>query len=169
MKRVCFLLPDIASAHGVVDDLRARGVHEADIYVVANEDAELGDLPDAGAIEKSDTYPQLERGLAMGGVIGVIGGIIAMRIAGFALGGAAILLFGLVGAGINGLLAAIAGASFPNSRLAEFEQKINEGHVLVMVDVATEDVPEVERLIERRHPELEIETIEPPAPVVPRH
>ena len=33
----------------------------------------------------------------------------------------------LVGAGINGLLAAIAGASFPNSRLAEFEQKINEG------------------------------------------
>jgi len=59
MQRLCFLLPD-----------------------VANERTELGDLPDAGKIEESDFYPQLKRGLALGGAIGVIGGLIAMRAVG---------------------------------------------------------------------------------------
>ena len=59
MKRLCFLLPDVDTAHGVVDDLRGRGIGDADIYVVANDKIELGDLPDAGNIEKSDFYPQL--------------------------------------------------------------------------------------------------------------
>jgi hypothetical protein len=68
IKRACFLLPDVQSAQGVVDDL--RGIGDADIYVVANESTTLGDLPDAGTIEKSDFYPQLTRGLAFGGIIG---------------------------------------------------------------------------------------------------
>jgi len=41
------------------------------------EGTELGDLPAAGAIETSDFYPQLKRGLAMGGTIGLIGGLVA--------------------------------------------------------------------------------------------
>ena len=167
MKRLCFLLPDVASAHGVVDDLRANGIGDADIYVVANDKTPLGDLPDAGAIEESDFYPQLTRGLAMGGAIGAIGGLIAIRLAGIALGGGAVLLFGLVGAGLNGLLAASAGAAFPNSRLRQFEDAIEAGHVLVMVNVPADEVPKTEALIERRHPEVEIECIEPHTPVVP--
>jgi hypothetical protein len=163
MRRLCILLPDVASAHGVVDDLRREGINDADIYVVANERTELGDLPDAGRIEESDFYPQLERGLALGGTIGVIGGLIAMRVAGAVFGGGAVLLFGLVGAGLNGLLAAAAGASFPNSRLNEFEDAIEAGHVLVMVDVPRAKIEDVEKLVNAHHPEIEIETLEPRA------
>jgi hypothetical protein len=168
MKRLCFLLPDVDSAHGVVDDLRTAGFNDSDIYVVANASTPLGDLPDAGMIEESDFYPQLARGMAGGGVIGAVGGLIAMRLAGIALGGGAVLLFGLIGAGLNGLLSAAAGAAFPNSRLSEFETAIEAGHVLVMVNVPTDDIPKTEALIRRRHPELEIEHAEPHTPVIPR-
>lgn len=167
MKRLCFLLPDVNTAHGVVGDLRGKGIADADIYVVANERTELGDLPDAGNIEKSDFYPQLTRGLAMGGAIGLVGGMIAMRVAGAVFGGGAVLLFGLIGAGVNALLAAIAGAAFPNSRLTQFEAAIESGHVLVMVNVAEEAVAEIEKLVKARHPEAEIEGVEPHTPVVP--
>jgi len=167
MKRLCFLLPDIGSTHGIVDDLRAKGIHDSDIYVVAKESTPLGDLPDAGKIEESDFYPQLARGLAMGGTIGLIGGLIAMRFAGAVFGGGAVLLFGLIGAGVNALLAATAGAAFPNSRLTQFEDAIEAGSVLVMVNVTEDAVGEIEKLVKRRHPEAEIEGVEPHTPVFP--
>jgi hypothetical protein len=168
MKRLCFLVPGIDSAHGVVDDLRQAGFPDSDIAVVAKDHAGIGDMPDAGAIEESDFYPQLTRGLATGGVIGAVGGLIVMRLAGFALGGGAILLFGLIGAGLNGLLAASAGAAFPNSRLRDFEKAIEDGHVLIMVNVPIKDIPKTETLIRQRHPDLEIERIEAHTPVIPK-
>jgi hypothetical protein len=165
---LCFLLPDADSAHGIVNDLRSGGVEDTDIYVIANEHTELGDLPDAGLIEQSDFYPQLKRGLALGGAIGAIGGLIAMRVAGAVFGGGAVLLFSLIGAGVNGLLAAIAGASFPNSRLTQFEDAIDAGHVLVIVDVPAQRIGAIEKLVNSRHPEIELEELEPRTPIVPR-
>jgi hypothetical protein len=167
MSRLCFLVPSLESAHGVVDDLRRAGIADSNLYVVAKEGSPLGDLPDAGLIAKSDFYPQLERGLAMGGAIGLIGGLVALRVLGVVIGGGAVLLFGLIGAGFSGLLSAIAGAAFPNSRLAEFEQAVEGGHVLIMVDAAAERVPELERVVRERHPELEIERLESRAPILP--
>jgi hypothetical protein len=168
MQRLCILMPDVESAHRVVDDLRKRGVVDQNIYVVAKEGTPLGDLPEAGDIAQSDFYPQLERGLATGAVIGAIGGLIAMRVAGAVFGGAAILLFGLIGAGLNGLLSAIAGSSFPNSRLREFESAIQSGKVLIMVDVTNDQKAPIEQELERSHPELEIECVEPAVPIIPK-
>jgi len=167
MKRLCFLLPNVGSAHGVVEELRAKGISDARIHVVANESAELGDLPEAGLVYESDFYPQLERGIAVGGTIGAIGGLVAMRVAGAVFGGGAVLLFGLIGAGVNALLAAIAGAAFPSSRLTQFESAIEAGHVLVMVDVPVKEIPAIEKLVTDRHPEVEVEAIEPHAPIIP--
>ena len=168
MKRLCFLLPNVDSAHAVVGDLRANGIADNRIHVVANENTELGDLPEAGLGDDSDFYPQLQRGMAVGGSIGVIGGLIAMRVAGAVFGGAAVLLFGLIGAGVNALLASIAGASFPNSRLTEFESAIEAGHVLVIVDVGNKEASAIENLVKNRHPEIEVDKAEPHAPIIPR-
>ncbi len=167
MRRLCFLLPDIEHAHAVVDDLRDEGIKDADIYVVANEETKLRDLPGKGMIEGSDFYPQLERGLAIGGAIGAIGSMIAMRVAGVVLGGGAILLFGLLGAGFSGLLASIAGAAFPNSRLAQFQDAIDAGHVLVIVDLPPNQIPIIEKRVKARHPDVEFDGLEPRAPLIP--
>jgi hypothetical protein len=167
MRRLCLLLPDVESAHGVVGDLRDAGIPDADIFVIANEGAELGDLPAAGLIEKSDFYPQLKRGLAVGGVVGTIGGLVALRVAGAVFGGGAVILFGLVGAGFNALLAAMAGAAFPDSRLRQFEDAVEAGHVLVMADVPRDKLDAIDKGIRERHPEIEIEMLEPRTPIVP--
>lgn len=169
MKRLCFLVPDVDSAHGIVDDIRGLGVKDSEIYVVANEDTPLGDLPDAGYIQESDFYPQLRRGAAMGGTVGIIGGLVAMRVAGAVFGGAAVLLLGLIGAGFSALLASIAGSAFPNSRLSEFEEAIEAGHVLIIVDVPEARIEEIERLVNARHPEIEVEKLEARTPIVPHH
>jgi hypothetical protein len=168
MRRLCFLVPNVESAHGVIDDLRSAGIADANLYVVARGGTPLGDLPEAGEIATSDFYPQLERGLAMGGTIGLIGGLIAMRVLGAVIGGGALLLFGLIGAGVSGLLSAIAGASFPNSRLAQFEQAIEAGSLLIMVDATKEQIPLVEGIVTARHPEAEVEGFEPRAPILPK-
>lgn len=167
MKRICFLVPNADSAHGIVDDIRQLGIDDSDIYVVANDEVPLGDMPDAGAVQESDFYPQLRRGLAMGGTVGIIGGLIAMRVAGSVFGGGAVLLFGLIGAGFSALLASMAGAAFPNSRLNEFEKAVESGHVLVMVDVPRDRVAEVERIVGERHPEIEVEKLEARTPLIP--
>jgi hypothetical protein len=168
MRRLCFLVPDVESAHGVVGDLRAAGISDANIYVIAREGTPLGDLPEAGEIAASDFYPQLERGLAMGGAIGVVGGLIAMRALGAVIGGGAVLLFGLIGAGVSGVLSAIAGASFPSSRLVQFEEAIATGRLLIMVDATHDQVSVVERIVKTRHPEAEVESFEPRTPILPK-
>ncbi len=165
---MCFLVPNADSAHRVVDELRSKGWKDEQIFVFANDETPLGDLPDAGLIQKSDFYPQLTRGLATGGAIGAIGGLVAMRVAGAVFGGGAVVLFALIGAGLNGLLSAIAGSAFPNSRLVQFEKAIAAGEVLVMVNVESDQVDDVMKLIKAHHPEVEIETIEPRAPVIPK-
>jgi hypothetical protein len=64
-------------------------------------------------------------------------------------------------AGVNALLAATAGAAFPNSRLAQFEDAIKAGSMLVMVNVADEAIVKIEKLVKLRHPNAEIEGFEP--------
>ncbi len=104
----------------------------------------------------------------MGGAIGAIGGLIAMRVLGAVIGGGAVLLFGFIGASVSGLLSAIAGAAFPNSRLAQFESDIEAGKVLIIVDATHDQVRLVERIVKARHPEAEIEGFEPRTPIVPK-
>jgi hypothetical protein len=163
MKRLCFFLPNIDSADAVVSDLRQNGIGDTRIHVLANENIAMGDLPEAGIVYKSDFYPELGRGLALGGSIGVIGGLVSMRVAGAVFGGAAILWFGLISAGIDALPDAVAGTGFPSSRLTEFESAIDAGRILVLVDTERVEAPMIERLVTDRHPDVEVEAIEPRA------
>ena len=74
----------------------------------------------------------------------------------------------MMSASLGGLLTGMAGAAFPNSRLKVFEKDIESGKILIMVDVAKDQIAHVNRLIQRLDPEVEIENIEPPAPLIPK-
>jgi hypothetical protein len=169
MKRLCFLSPDIVHTRQVVKDLKARGIADRNIYVIARHGTELEDLPDAGP-ERDDFLPAYERGLAIGGVGGLIAGLIAMAFApaGIVVGGGAVLLIAAYGAGMGGMLTAIAGASFPSSRLSQFAEAIETGKILVMADVPRDQVEEYEQLVRSLDPEVEVHGIEPHAPLLPQ-
>lgn len=59
-------------------------------------------------------------------------------------------------------------AAFPNSRPQTFEDEIEAGKVLVMVDVPMDRVTHTNELIMRLDPEVEIDGFEPPAPLIPK-
>lgn len=168
MKRLCFLSPGPEHAKKVVDDLKSNGIPEQHIYVLAKYGMDVDGLPDAGP-EADDFLPGYERGLALGGTTGVLAGLAALAFppAGFVVGGGLVVLLGLFSAGVGGLLTGIFGAAYENSRLQAFQASLDEGKILVLVDVPRDRVEHYESLIKKQDPEVEVEGIEPPTPFIP--
>ena len=168
MKRLCFLSPDINHTRKVVADLKSNGIPEKSIYVLAKNIAGMESLPDAGT-EADDFLASWERGIAVGGTAGLFAGLVALAFppVGIVVGGGLVLLIGLFGAGLGSMLGSIVGASLPSSRLAEFEEAIEHGKILVMADVPANDVKKYEDLIKNLDPDVSIEGIEPPASIIP--
>lgn len=164
MKRLYFLVPDAGSARSIVDELRDAGLGERHIHIVArdHEALEAAELPEAGLLEESDFIPALERGLAVGGATGLIAGIAAVTFppAGLVLGGGAILATSLLGAGLGAWVSSMIGVSAPNTQLEEFQQAVDTGQFLMLVDVPASRAEEITALIESRHPEAEVRGVD---------
>ncbi|MCG6938104.1 MAG: DUF1269 domain-containing protein [Gammaproteobacteria bacterium] len=169
MRRLYFLVPDIDHARKIVDELLLVRVNESNIHVIAREDTPLEDLPEAGLSQKSDLIPALERGLTLGGITGALVGLVAVTIppAGLVLGGGAVLASTLTGAGFGAWMATMIGVDVPNTRLVAFEDAIQQGAVLMMVDVAKDRVDEIDDLVKKHHPEAELKGAEPSIPEFP--
>lgn len=69
----------------------------------------------------------------------------------------------LFGAWTSGM----AAAAIPHSRLAAFQDGIERGQVLLMIDAPFRRVAEVEEMMEKRHPEVRFDSVEPHMPVFP--
>ena len=158
MRRLYFTVPDLTTAHTVVDELLLKRIEERHIHVIAKEGTPLGDLPEASLLQKSDFIPAMERGLAMGGITGVLAGIAAVTLppAGLVLGGGAILATGLLGAGIGTWISGMIGLDVGNSQISQFESAIAAGEILMMVDVPKDQVSEIEELVKAHHPDADM-------------
>ena len=158
-RRLYFLLPDIDTAHQVVDKLKQNNVSEDDMSVVARDSVQTSDLPQADVSETSDLVGSAERGAAAGGVTGVVAGLAAMAFppAGLAIGGGLVAATGLVGAGFGAWASSMIGIRHDNSQIETYEKALENGQVLVMVDVASERVDEIERVIQEAAPGTKVE------------
>ncbi|MGZ8227837.1 MAG: DUF1269 domain-containing protein [Methylococcaceae bacterium] len=164
MRRIYFLVPDIATTHKIVDELRAEGIEDNHIHILAKRDTPLEDMPEAGVSIKTDFIPALERGVALGGTTGLLAGLVALRFAGFAIAGAPILGIIMAGATIGSLMGGLAGMNSGNSRLERFEEAIEQGALLVLLDIPKNRIDAITRLITKHHPEASFEGIEPLLP-----
>lgn len=169
MRRLYFMVPDVDTANTVVDELLLKRVDDHHIHVVAKEGTPMGDLPEANLLQKSDFIPAMERGLAVGGITGVLAGIAAVTFppAGLVLGGGAILGTSLAGAGIGAWISGMIGMDVPNSQIEKFEAAIENGEVLMMIDVPKTRVEEIEALIQQHHPDADMGGTEPHIPAFP--
>ena len=59
------------------------------------------------------------------------------------------------------------GVSTPSKRLQRFETQIEQGQVLLMVDVPRTRVEEIEARLQSLHPEAHLEGVEPNIPAFP--
>lgn len=164
MRRIYFLAPDIKTAHKIVDELRAEGIEDRHMHILAKRDTPLEDMPEASEFQKTDFIPALERGAALGGTTGVLAGLLALRFAGFAIAGGPILGILFFGATIGAIMSGLAGLQVGNSRVKEYEEAIERGELLVMVDIPKERIDSISQLIIKHHPTAQFEGIEPLLP-----
>ena len=93
MRRIYFLLPDVQSGKGIVDELLLKRIEWRHIHVLARPDVRLEELPQATLTQRSDLLPALARGTAAGGVTGMLVGLVAMAFppAGLTIAGGAVV------------------------------------------------------------------------------
>lgn len=168
MKRICFLSPDETHARAAIAALRDAGIPDRHLYVVAGEGVALDGLPDAGPVG-DDFLPAYTRGLALGGVGGLLAGLVVMVFppAGIVVGGGALTLATLAGASIGGLATGLVGTGFSSTRIEQFKEAIAAGALLILADVEHEEVDRCTAAVAAIGPEIEVIGLEPPAPVVP--
>ncbi len=167
MRRLYFLLPNLSATHKVVDELLLARVTEKQIHVIAREGTELGDLPEASLIQKSDFVPAVERGTALGGATGVVAGLVAIAMPGVVVAGGALLAMGLAGAGMGAWLGGMIGMDVDNTHVKQFEDAVEAGQILMLVDVPKDRVDSIQEAIRKHHPEADFEGTEPTIPAFP--
>lgn len=164
MRRIYFLAPNLETTHKIVDELRAEGIEDRHIHVLAKRDTPLGDMPEASVLEKTDFVPAMERGAALGATTGLLAGLIGLRFAGFAIAGGPILGILFYGATIGTIMSGLAGLQVGNSRVRDYADAIENGAILVLVDIAKERIDTIKQAISKHHPAAEFEGIEPLLP-----
>jgi hypothetical protein len=168
-RRLYFMVPDVRSARQIRDELLLTRIEDDHIHVMAKDGVPLAGLNEASILQKTDFVHGAETGLAVGGGIGIIAGLVAVFFppAGVDLQLVTILLTALVGAAFGAWAASMVASSIPNSRLRSFESAINAGHILMMVDVPSGRVDEVGKRVASHHPEAMGSGIEPTIPAFP--
>ena len=169
MRRIYFLVPDIDTTKKIVDELLLARVEERHIHVLAKRGTPLEDLPEANLLQKSDFIPAVEQGLALGGSSGMLAGLVAVVLppASTVIAGGVLLATTIAGAGVGAWLGGMVGMNVGNRRTKEFEDAIEAGELLVMADVSSERVDEIEEKIAQHLPTVEIEGTEPKIPAFP--
>lgn len=168
-RRLYFLLPDIGRARQILDELLLARVEERHIHILAREGTPMEGLPAANLLQRSDILHGIETGLALGGATGILAGLVTVLFppGGMDLGGGTVLALSLAGAGIGAWASGMIGTDVPNSRLRRFMPAIEQGQVLLMVDVRLGQVGEISDMIHRHHPEANDHGIEPTIPAFP--
>ncbi|WP_445668074.1 general stress protein [Paenibacillus sp. FSL H3-0333] len=127
-------------ASQAIEDLKAHGFLTEDISVIARNKRDVEAIND-------ETGTKVPEGLAtgaatggiLGGVTGLLAGIGALAIPGIgpiiAAGPIAATLTGVaVGAGTGGLVGGLIGLGIPEDEAASYDNYVDEGRILVMVD-----------------------------------
>jgi len=163
MRRLYFLLPDTQTTGTLVAELEDAGIAHGHLHVIASITQDLEDLPAASAWQKTELAHGLELGIGLGGMAGLLGGVLAVAFppTGLILGGGALVATTLAGAGVGGVVSGLMASHEHNHSLDGFQQAIERGEILLLVDVPRAQVKQIKTLILKHHPEARIGVAKP--------
>jgi hypothetical protein len=168
-RRLYFVLPDIECARAMLNDLLLARIECRYIHFLSKRDSLPPDLPEANVLQKTDIVHGAQMGVVIGGAVGAAaGGLLVF----FPPEGATLMLMTVLVAAIGGAAfgawaSSMVASSVPNSRLKAFERDMEDGKVLMMVDVPMSRVREICDTIAKRHPEALSGGFEPTIPAFP--
>lgn len=132
--RHVFSTPDLDTAQAVMGAARNAGVHDDDILLIARSDIELDEIPNERKEADTDLIPAALRGAGYGGAAGLLAGLAAIVITpiGLTLAGAAAAA--VAGALVGSWASALVGSSLPDPIRRKFDEEIQAGRILVVLD-----------------------------------
>jgi hypothetical protein len=162
--RVYWLLPDLASARATMGDLRQAGVELRRMHFVARDDCDLSGLHAANVLQTSDVLRSAETGLVIGAAVGGLLGAVAAF--GYPDAGeppqwSFIPELVIAGALFDVWTSSMIGISAPNKRLQRFAPELEQGRILLMLDVPVGRAEEIQARLQALHPEARRHDIEP--------
>ncbi len=168
-RRLYFLLPDVKTAKAVFNKLLLARIEQRHAFFLARKGMPLSDLPEATMLQKSDEIRGLAQGLVVGGATGAIAGVVAMTFppSGLAMGLGVILAMSLVGAIVGVWASGMIASSVPNTRLRKFSRDIEQGKILLMVDVPKDQIEEISDMIREQYPDADARGRDPTIPAFP--
>jgi hypothetical protein len=168
-RRLYFLLPDVESARLTANDLLLARVEFRHMHFLARRGMDLGDLHEANPLQKTDLVHGAEVGLVLGGVCGLLLGLFVVFSPppGVTLEFIIVLATAIGGALLGAWVASLVGASVPNSRIKQYQARIEAGAILLMVDLPPARIEEIRALVHQRHPEASGGAMEPTQPAFP--
>ncbi len=153
-RRLYFLLPDLESARAIERELLLAKVEDQHMHFLAREGINLGTLHVANLLQRSDLLHGMGIGMVVGGATGALAGfLISATEAGAALGLGSVLILAILGALVGTWASGMIAVSIPNTQLRRFQDALEQGRILLMVDVPPKRVREIREMILSRHPE----------------
>lgn len=165
--RLFYLLPDMNSARQARDDLLLNCIEKRHIHFMANG-ALPPELPEATIFHKTDIVHGAEIGMLVGAALGIGLGtwLIYFPFEDVSFKLPLLLLTIAFGILFGGWAASMVAASIPNSRLAAFFPELERGKVLLIADVPSGRITEIENLL-ARHTEMQFKGEDPHIPIFP--
>jgi hypothetical protein len=153
-RRLYFLLPDLRSATQTANDLLLARVEDRHMHFLAKRGTSLEGLHEASFLQKSDAVHGAQLGLVLGGVIGFLIGVYIYLTPpeGVDMEAVTVLVSTVIGAVLGAWMASLAASSVPNSRLKSFQNDLERGKILLMLDAPPSRIEELKGLVSQRHP-----------------
>jgi hypothetical protein len=168
-RRLYFLLPNVEIARQTFNTLLLARIEERRMRFLARDNAVLGDLPEASVLQTTDAVHGLGVGMVTGAMTGALAGGLLMWVQPFGLnvGFGAVLMLGVLGTIMGTWASGIIATAIPNTHLQRFEDEIQRGKILLMVDVSKERMREINELVHRHQPQAELQGHDPTIPAFP--
>lgn len=152
-RSVYFLFQDESSVRKIIDELENRlGFDDYQLHAIVTEDHTLLELPGATVHQKNHAAIRTEKILWYLTVsvftVALIGMVITLLAASWLL--AVLLAIVVVGAQLSGYL---FGNRIPNAQLDRFRTGLEQGDILLQVDVPRGRVDEVKGFVAARYPD----------------
>lgn len=170
MRRRClFVLPDVNCARTMMDDLLLARIEERHIHFIAKEGVSLAGVHEGNLLQKSDLVHGAQLGMLIGAGLGAATGV-AIAVASQTSNGTPlviVLIATVIGALLGAWISSMIGSSVPNSRLRPYQRALDEGKILLMVDVPQHRCEEIRERLHTIHPEAEDRGLDPHVPAFP--
>ncbi len=148
-KTVVGAFQDHHSAETVVDELKHRGVPEKDISLVARDHGKTKEGHPGSHGGMHDLSSGIGWGGTIGGVTGLLAGVGALAIPGIGpIVAAGPLAATLTGAAAGGIAGGLMDYGIPRQESHQYEERLKEGDVLLMVRSDANEVDKAKRLFE---------------------